>query len=337
MLSYVQAFRDRHGTMRHYFRKPGCKRLPLPGLPGSAEFMAAYQAALGAAPKPVAMERSKPGTLGALVAAYYTSPSFTERRGSTQRGYKVSLEPFREKWGAYPVRGMIAADVRSILDGVKGEASRENLRKRLRQILQFGLERGWCDSNPVLALERDTKRKVAGFIPWSEDEITAYEARWPSGSRERLAMALLLYTGQRRSDVVSMGRQHVRDGRIHVSQLKTDKRLAIRIHPALQVELDAAPQGQMTFVQTEYGKPFSAAGFTGWFVGRSIKAGIVGRSPHGLRKAAGRRLAEAGCSAHEIMAILGHDSLQEAERYTRDADQARLGDAAIAALVRAEG
>jgi integrase len=52
------------------------------------------------------------------------------------------------------------------------------------------------------------KRKSAGFRTWSEDEIATFEAHHPVGSKTRLALALLLYTAQRRSDVVRMGRQH---------------------------------------------------------------------------------------------------------------------------------
>ena len=337
MLRYVKTYRDRHGKVRHYFRRKGCKTAALPGLPGSVEFMAAYQAALGEPAKPLGPSRLKPGSISALIVDYYASADFQILRPSTQRGYKANLEPFRDTYGHLGVASMTAEHIRLVLDKhAATPAQAANLRKRLRQLMQFAAERGWRKDNPVLVIRRD-KRKVEGFIPWSEAEIAAYEARWPSGTRERLAMALLLYTGQRRSDVVSMGRQHVREGRIHVRQVKTDRRLAISLHPALQVEIDAAPKDQLTFLQTQLGAPFSPAGFTGWFVERAKLAGVKDRSPHGLRKAAGRRLAEAGCSAQQIMAILGHQSMQEADRYTRDVDQARLGDDAIAALVRTEG
>jgi integrase len=53
-------------------------------------------------------------------------------------------------------------------------------------------------------------------------------------------------------------------------------------------------------------------------------------TPHGLRKAACRRLAEAGCTAHEIMAISGHKTLSEVERYTKAVDQARMARNAMA-------
>ena len=164
----------------------------------------------------------------------------------------------------------------------------------------------------------------------SEERSAAFESRWPSGTRERLALALLLYTGVRRSDVVGIGRQHIRDGRISVTQAKTGHAIRLPIHPTLKLELDQ--HAGMTFLTTQYGAPFSPAGFSGWFVERAGLAGLKGRTPHGLRKAAGRRLAEAGASAKQIAAVLGHSSLDEVETYTRDADQARLADQAFAKL-----
>ena len=210
----------------------------------------------------------------------------------------------------------------------KTPGAASNLRKRLRRVFRLAVRLGWRRDNPVTETEAPRRRKSEGFTPWSEDEIAAYEKHWPTGTRERLAMTLLLYTGQRRSDVVTMGRQHVKAGRISVVSVKTNTRLAIRIHPALQREIDAAPAG-MTFILTAFGVPFSAAGFTSWFRERAEMAGIEGRTPHGLRKAAGRRLAEAGCSAKQIAAVLGHATLSEVERYTRDADQVGLADAAV--------
>ena len=129
---------------------------------------------------------------------------------------------------------------------------------------------------------------------------------------------------------------HLRAGYITISvkQLKTDARLKIRLHPALKVEIDRH-EGNLTFLMTQYGSPFTAAGFTKWFRERAELAGIANRTPHGLRKAAGRRLAEAGCTAKEIASVLGHTTLSEVERYTRSADQEKLSDAAMDRLEKA--
>lgn len=145
-------------------------------------------------------------------------------------------------------------------------------------------------------------------------------------------MALMLYTGQRRSDVVRMGRQHVTDGWIAVRQQKTGAPLRIPLHPALRAILDVLPATNMTFILTDFGKPFTAAGFGNWFRERCDEAGLPQCSAHGLRKAASRRLAEAGCSHSQIKAVTGHKTDREVARYTAGADQLRLAGQAIEAL-----
>jgi integrase len=122
-----------------------------------------------------------------------------------------------------------------------------------------------------------------------------------------------------------------------VTQQKTGKVLAIPIHSELQAVLDAVPPTQMTFLQTLRGKPFDGHTFTAWFIAACAKAGLpVDCTFHGLRKAACRRLAEAGCTVHEIAAISGHQTLREVERYTKAADQAKLAQAAMARTKAAE-
>jgi len=126
-----------------------------------------------------------------------------------------------------------------------------------------------------------------------------------------------------------MGRQHVRNDVLTIRQQKTGMEVSIPIHAKLEECLAGAPRTHLTFLVTEHGRPFTPAGFTNWFRDKCALAGLpVGLSPHGLRKAMCRRLAEAGCSPHEIMSISGHKSLAEVTRYTEAASRKRLaGDA----------
>jgi integrase len=165
---------------------------------------------------------------------------------------------------------------------------------------------------------------------WNEREIETFEARWPEGARERLAFALLLYTGQRGSDVHRMTWADIVHGAIRVAQQKTAAKLAIPIHDTLDRIPKNANRDQGTILVTAYGQAFSVKGF-GNMVSTAIhEAGLPDRCKlHGLRKAAARRLAEADCSASEIAAITGHKTLAEVERYTRAADQMRLAQQAI--------
>jgi integrase len=331
-IPHVQTLKDRHGHVRHYYRRAGWPRATLPDPIGSPAFWAAYHAAQ--AKKLPTPPPTTDRTVNALLREYYRSDAFVGLRDSTKRGYRNMLNRFAARYGDKGVATLQTVHLEKIFHGMaETPGATRNLRKRLAKVFRLAVRLGWRTDNPVTATE-SVKRPSRGFIPWTEDEITKFENHWPSGTRERLALALLLYTGQRRSDVVGMGLHHVEDGRISVRQLKTDARLKIRLHPALRIEL--AGRDGVAFLLTQYGVPFSAPGFTDWFVGRAVQAGLENRTPHGLRKAAGRRLAEAGCSAKEIAAVLGHTTLSEVERYTRDADQGRLSDAAFDRLENAE-
>jgi enterobacteria phage integrase len=120
---------------------------------------------------------------------------------------------------------------------------------------------------------------------------------------------------------------------IRVVQTKGGEKLLIPLHPELRTAVDAWPRKHVVILTTNYGKPFSTAGYGSWFSTTIRAAGLPLRCvTHGLRKAAARRLAEAGCSANEIAAVTGHRTLQEVERYTRAADQKRLARSALARL-----
>ena len=114
----------------------------------------------------------------------------------------------------------------------------------MRRLLGFAVARQWRPDNPAIGI-KPLKIASDGFPAWSETEIARFEAYWPLGSRERLAIDLLLYTAQRSGDVRKMGLQHVRGGAILVRQEKTKAFLELPIHPRLQASLDTVPSGQM--------------------------------------------------------------------------------------------
>lgn len=198
-----------------------------------------------------------------------------------------------------------------------------NWLKTIKILMRQALKIGMRTDDPCLGI-RKLRTGSSGYRMWREEEIETFYAKHPTGSRARLALDLLLYTGQRRADVVRMGRQHLRDGVLYIRQSKTGTEASIPLHPMLRASLDALPQKNMTFLLTEYGKPFAVAGFGNWFWTRVAEAGLLlGLSAHGLRKAAGRRLAEVGCSAPQIMSLSGHKNLKEVQTYIEAAN--RLG------------
>jgi integrase len=202
--------------------------------------------------------------------------------------------------------------------------------------MQFWLEVGFIKEDPTVGIKPAKAGKTAGFHTWTEAEIAQYQAHHPIGSRARLAMALLLYTPQRRSDIVRIGPQHVRNGMIVVRAQKTSRTtgvtLEIPIHPVLAEVLAKTPSGHLTFLVTEAGAPFTAPGFGNKFREYCDEADLPQCSAHGLRYAQCRRLVQAGCTVHEIKAISGHISFKMVEKYTREVEQARLGRTAMAAV-----
>lgn len=336
-LQYVHRFKDRHGKLRHYFRRGSEKRIPLPGLPGSAEFMDAYQAALaGEGEKPKSAKAPAPGSMSALIEAYYRSADFRQLRDSTKTTYRGIIERFRAEHGSKPVRLLQAEHIRRMLEKkLDTPAAANRLLKLLHLLMRQAIEDGMRPDDPTLAV-RKIKHSSQGFATWMEDEIARFEEKYPVGSRERLAFALLLYTGARRSDIVKLGWQHVQrraDGDWLVfRQQKTKGEVSIPIHllPDLMAVLAATPKTNLTFLINRFGASFSAAGFGNWFRETCDEAGVpADRSAHGLRKACTRRLAEAGCSPHQIMAITGHSSLSEVERYARAANREAMASNAV--------
>jgi integrase len=335
---YCHGFIDRHGKPRWYLRRRSFKRVPLPGLPWSPEFMAAYEAAMAGDVAPrveIGQARTKPGSFSALAVAYYRSAEFTQLSESTKSTYRGIIERLRADYGDKPVARLERRHVAAMIDRrAKTPAAANNALRILRMLMGLALDRGMIASDPTWQVKK-IRSKSKGFRAWTEEDIAAFERTWPIGSKPRLALALLLYTAQRRSDVVLVGPQHVRGGRLQMRQRKTGTEIDIPIHPELARTIAATPCGNLTFLVTDYGKPRTPAGFTNWFVECARKAGLPAEStPHGLRKAASRRLAEALRSAHEIMAVTGHKTLKEVTRYTEAANRARLADSAIAGLSR---
>jgi integrase len=330
-LRYINVVR-KGGRAYYYFRRPGFERVPLPGVPGSSEFMDSYGAALdGARKMEIGASRTVPGTVSAAIAAFYKSNKFTKNRAITQATDRNILEAFRGEHGDKRIALMERRHVLAAIDEKGGKpAAQRSLLRVLRVLLAFAVEHGLRADNPALGIKLQ-KIKTAGFHSWTEDELRQYEAKHPVGTKARLALVLLLYTAQRRSDVVRLGPTDMRDGWLHFTQSKTGAEVNIPVAPPLADVIAATPMvGVKTFLVTDYGRPFSAAGFGNRFRQWCNEAGLPHCSAHGLRKCFLRRMAEAGCSEDFIASVSGHQDLDEIRVYTRAAHKKRMADEAMA-------
>jgi integrase len=313
----------------------------LTGTPWSEDFMRQYAAALeggkAKATTIVGAKRTVAGTINALIISYYASTGFKDLKASTQGNRRNILERFRASYGDLPVKGL----TRAVLDKIMGDRSNRpmaanNLMKVLRYLLEHAVGHGMIAINPTIGVRR-YRSKSEGHHTWTEEEIAQYLARHPLDTRAGLALALLLYTGQRRGDVVGMGWKHVDGDMIAVKQEKTDTSLMIPLHPDLLKAMKAQPLSNLaSFLVTGRGKSFTSAGFGNWFRERCDEAGLQHCTAHGLRHAAATRLANIGCTDEEIMAITGHRSRASLAVYTRGADQRRLARQAMAKLTNSE-
>ena len=329
-LRYVDSYIDATGKRRYYVRKSRtAHRITLPGLPGSMEFMAAYQAALDDVVPMARKLRGNPGTFDRLVQDYFESTDYLRLARSTQNAYR----PVIERWvrddsiGHSRVDQLTRAHVSNMLANRKDTPGAANdLLKKVRILINFAIANGWLQNDPT----RGIKKFAHGeFHTWTDQEI----AQLRGGTKERVAFGLLLYTGQRRSDVVLMSWRDIEGTAIHVAQQKTKAKLLIPLHRKLKELLAVWPRDHLVILSTGHGKPFTAAGFGNWMADKIAAAGLPDLCvTHGLRKAAARLLAEAGCTTHQIMAVTGHKSLSEVERYTKGAQQKRLAEEAFKQL-----
>ncbi len=333
VLRYVNAV-HKHGVTYFYFRRPGFRRMRLPGLFGSTEFMEAYQAALADTPKEIGASVTVPGTVNAAIVAFYKSNGFTKNKPITQQTDRNIFEAFRRQHGDKRVALLERRHVLSMLDDKSGKPSAQrNLLRVLRVLMAFCVERGMRPDNPALGIKLKSK-PTGGYHSWTEEELRQFEARHPIGTKARLALGLLLYTAQRRGDVVRLGAPNVREGRLYFTQSKTGTEMNIPLVEPLAEIIAATPMvGVKTFLVTEYGRPFSAPGFGNWFRDRCNEAGLAHCTAHGLRKAFLRRMAEAGCSEEFIASVSGHRDMREIRVYTAKANKARMADEGMAATL----
>jgi integrase len=280
-LKYVTADVDRHGNVRYYFRKQGHAKVRLLGMPGSDEFMERYKTALAGEctiRRPVRkLPRPDYGTLRWLVVEYYGSNNFKSLAPRTQRVRRNILDKVCEKAGSERITGITTVVIMKGRDNRSDRPEAANaFVKSMRALLGYAVETQVIPSNPARDV-RLIRSKSDGFHTWTVDEIRQFEKRHPAGTKARLALHLLLYTGQRRSDAVVLGRQHVglRDQTLTFTQIKTRERLTLPILPELQTTISTSPVGDLTFLVTAFGKPFSPDGFGNWFRDRCDEGRIA--------------------------------------------------------------
>ena len=335
----VSTYTDRHGRTRYRFRRKGLPSRDLPGQPGEPKFEQAYQqAAAGIARAKERRVGVAPRTLRAAWLEVLRTPDWQQMRQSSKTQQIGVAERFLASpiakgapttFGQMPFDGIRRADIKRIIGRYADRPhAGESVLRLLRKLCLAALDLEWIENDPTFRVK--FRPELIGWRAWTEDEMAAYERKWSVGTPQRLGYALALYTGQRRADVAAMGEGAYDGSGVAVIQEKTGAPLWLPVHPLLRETLEATPRPGPWLLCNGRGTRFTTAGFGNFMADAIGEAGLPdGCVLHGLRKSAGKALAEAGCTAHQIMAVLGHKTLAEAQRYTKEADQKRLAQQAM--------
>jgi integrase len=337
----VTEWTDRHGKKRYRFRKKGYPTYHFKAQPGTEEFRVENEAAQNAAPSSAKGKAVIERSLDDLVIRYYSSPAWLRMKPSSQRTYRGIIDRFRERtkggtrYGALPVDRMTVASIDAVLGKMADTpAAANNLRKALKRLLRYAVKLGWRTDNPADLTDAYASGK--GWHTWTDDEIEQYRARHPYGTRARLALELALNTAARRCNVAALDRSMLIKGKFHIEHVKGCDPTIVAASPETLKAIEALPvAGFGAFIVTEFGKPFTVAGFGNKFRDWCDQAGLPHCSIHGLRKAQSRRLAESGATQLQGRAITGHKQDRTFAYYAEKADRERLADAAMANLALA--
>lgn len=335
----VSEFRDRHGKWRLRYRRKGQHAYYFKAPFGTPEFEAELAACrAGADPIEPGAARVIPGTIHDLCVRYYRSQDFMAGSPSTRAKNRGIIEAFRDDHGGKRVATIQFEHVDAILakKAEKYPAAARNLRKQLRRLFAFAVKCRMRPDNPVEHTAR-IKSKSKGWPAWTEEEVAQYQGHHKLGSMARLALELFLWTGNRKGDALTLGRQHIRDSAFRLTQQKTGKAMVIPIAPPLAEAIMAMPpSGHMTFLINAYGRPFTVAGFGNRMRKWCNEAGLPHCSAHGLRKTISNRMALAGAGNQGIKSVTGHSGDSEVALYTRSVDQERLARATMDRLIQWE-
>jgi len=320
---------------RVYVRRHG-RSIRLREKPGTDAFHAEYQRALLETRSAQPARSASRGSFAWLCLKYFASAEFKALAASTKAVRCRILERICDRHGNKPYARMEARNVRDLRDEKPGPESANGVLKALRGLFAWAIEAEYATINPAKSVPK-LRCKTAGFHTWTLEEVRQYENRHPPGTKPRLALALLLYTGARRGDAIRLGRQMLKDGWLTFTAEKTGITVSIPVLPELGAEIERASRGNMTFLLTAYGKPFTPAGFGMRFREWCNEAGLRHCSAHGLRKAGATLAAERGASEAQLNAIFGWaENSNESRRYTRAARQKVLAASAVDLLSTTE-
>jgi len=334
-LPYLQRDYDRHGNARWYVRKDRGKRIRIKGEYGSPEFKAAYEVAVygkNAKAKPKVLTQKD--TLRWLIQEYRKSTDWLNSSTWTKKQKDYIFVQVLDKAGDRPYKDITRKVIMASRDERASKpCAAANFLTAMNGLFKWAVDAEHVEANPCLGIKAPKRKNKDGFAAWTEEDVAKYQASWPVGTKERVWLDVLLYTGLRKGDAVRIGRQHIRDG---VAYLKTEKsgyriEVALPVLPVLQKTLDSSPTSDLAFICGANGQPLTKESFGNAFREACNKAG-VNKSAHGVRKISATRAANAGATVAQLKALFGWTDNDMPSLYTQTADRRKLARDAIEKL-----
>lgn len=340
-----------------FFRKRGCPKVRMRETYNSPEFWRRYAELLDKAKsgelKAPPAGTPKPNTWRWLCVQYFGSttgllnlddPTARARRLILEATFDEPIAPDDPvKFGDVPIGAFTAKAVAVLRDRKKSAPDAANARvKAIRKVFSWALKpendvKG-VTTNPARDITRLQSKRPGGHHTWSEDDVDQFQARHPTGTKAHLAMTLLLNCGGRLGDVIALGNQHTRNGRLRYTQEKNRRRkpmpIDIEMPQDLQDAINAGPVGDLTFLHSRFNRPFTKSGFGHWFKQCCVEAGLHQHSAHGLRKCAAVRIAHNRGTLEQSKAAMGWRENRTPARYQEQANRSFLGNDAPDLLKR---
>lgn len=339
--SKARSYTDTRGRTRFRVSVKG-RRYELGADWGSVDFEDRYNKAMaGQKPGMIGSERVKPRSVNDLVARFYLGRVYKKWGESTKATNRAIIEKWREEYGGFPVATLRKSNIETMM-ATKSETpgAANNFLKRIRQVLDVAVDLGWLvPINPARQVGL-YEYEIKGIYTWSEDDIAKYLAYHEPGTDAHNAMMLMLYTAAAKVDAVKLGpfsiKETTKGPRLIYRRQKTRNKKAMLVSIPIHSDLAPVLDGLMnkgTFLQTREEKQRSHKGLGNTMRQWCDDAGLPHCTSHGLRKACARRLAEGGASAPQIMAVTGHKTLSEVQRYIDAANREDMADDGFAVMV----
>jgi integrase len=332
---YLHRYHTRHGKFYWYVRLPGGPRVRIRGDYGTEEFKAQVTAAKAGTPSPSPRKHhAVSGTVAWLWGKYRETTAWTRLKPATRKQRENIMVGVLKSIGDRPYAAIKRGDVVASRDKrADTPAQARNFLDALRGLFRWALEAEYVKIDPTAGVKNPQRAPGEGFPVWTEDDVERYQKKWPLGTKERVWLDVLLYTGLRRGDAVKIGRQHVKDGIATLRTEKTGTEVSIPILPILAGTLSAGPTADLAFICGDSRKPLVKESFGNAFSVACRAAGIT-KSAHGVRKIAATTAANNGATVAQLEAIFGWQGGQMAALYTKAANRRRLAKEAMHMLAR---